>query len=267
MTIDRLITLMVGRTIDQIYPPREHGDPAPARPCSRSSGLTQPGVVKDISFTVQPGEVVGVSGLMGSGRSEMARILFGLDRFASGTIAIDGAALDRARRRKPAMDRGMAFLTEDRRAEGLMMAAPIADNVGARFAAALRRRLRPPARADAARRRGRAHRPRGPGQRARFRPDAGQEPFGRQPAEGGDRQVAAARPAPVHPRRADPRHRRRRQVRGLQADQPLGRRRHRRAHDLLGDRGADRDVRPHPGHGPRRDPGIVRARRSSIARR
>ena len=127
MTVDRLITLMVGRTIDQIYPPRE---PAarPGTPVLEVRGLSQPGVVKDISLAVQPGEVVGVSGLMGSGRSEMARILFGLDPFATGTIAIDGQPLEAATP-QAAMDRGMAFLTEDRRAEGLMMAAPIADNV------------------------------------------------------------------------------------------------------------------------------------------
>jgi ABC-type sugar transport system ATPase subunit len=127
MTVDRLITLMVGRTIDQIYPPREP-TVRPGTPVLEVRGLTQPGVVRDISLTVQPGEVVGVSGLMGSGRSEMARILFGLDRFASGTIAIDGMPLD-APTPQAAMDRGMAFLTEDRRAEGLMMAAPIADNL------------------------------------------------------------------------------------------------------------------------------------------
>ncbi|MGE3291427.1 MAG: sugar ABC transporter ATP-binding protein [Geminicoccaceae bacterium] len=127
MTIDRLITLMVGRTIDQIYPPRE---PAarPGTPVLEVRGLNQPGVVRDISLTVQPGEVVGVSGLMGSGRSEMARILFGLDPFASGTIAMDGTPLE-SPTPQLAMDRGMAFLTEDRRAEGLMMGASIADNI------------------------------------------------------------------------------------------------------------------------------------------
>ena len=128
MTVDRLITLMVGRTIDQIYPPRELGI-RPGTPVLEVQGLTQPGVVRDISFTVQPGEVVGVSGLMGSGRSEMARILFGLDRFASGTITVDGQPLAEPSP-QAAMARGMAFLTEDRRAEGLMMAAPIAENVG-----------------------------------------------------------------------------------------------------------------------------------------
>ena len=127
MTVDRLITAMVGRTIDQIYPPREPTARSGA-PALEVRGLTQPGVVKDVSLRVQPGEVVGVAGLMGSGRSELARILFGLDPFASGTIAVDGVPLE-APTPQAAMERGIAFLTEDRRAEGLLMAAPVADNL------------------------------------------------------------------------------------------------------------------------------------------
>jgi ribose transport system ATP-binding protein len=127
LTVDRLITAMVGRTIDQIYPTR---DPSvrPGAPVLEVRDLTQPGVVKGISLLVRPGEVVGVAGLMGSGRSEMARILFGLDPCASGAIAIDGTSLIEPTP-QAAMDRGIAFLTEDRRAEGLMMAASIADNL------------------------------------------------------------------------------------------------------------------------------------------
>ena len=127
MSIDRLITLMVGRTIDQIYPPRESAA-RPGTPVLEVLGLTQPGVVRNIGFLVRPGEVVGVAGLMGSGRSEMARILFGLDPREAGTILVDGAPLEAATP-EAAMARGMAFLTEDRRAEGLMMAASIADNI------------------------------------------------------------------------------------------------------------------------------------------
>ena len=102
---------------------------------------------------------------MGSGRSEMARILFGLDPIAAGTIAIDGAAARASRRPQAAMDRGIAFLTEDRRAEGLMMAAPIADNIGLpslpRFAAGCGRLLERTRLGDAVER----DRPRRPGQR------------------------------------------------------------------------------------------------------
>ena len=125
--VDRLITLMVGRRIDQIYPPRE---PAirPGTPVLEVKGLTQPGIVKDLDFTVRPGEVLGVAGLMGSGRSETARILFGLDPFAGGSIRIDGKPLEQPTPQK-AMDLGLAFLTEDRRVEGLMMEGAIADNL------------------------------------------------------------------------------------------------------------------------------------------
>ena len=127
MAVDRLIALMVGRTIDQIYPPRETA-PREGTPVLEVQGLTQPGVVKDVTFAVRPGEVLGVAGLMGSGRSEMARILFGLDPCRSGTIRVDGRPLERPTPQL-AMDRGIAFLTEDRRAEGLLMDGTIVDNI------------------------------------------------------------------------------------------------------------------------------------------
>jgi ABC-type sugar transport system ATPase subunit len=127
MTIERMISLMVGRNIDQLFPPR---DPAVSSgpPVLEVKNVTQRGTVKDISFTLRAGEVLGVSGLMGAGRSELARILFGIDDFGSGEIIVNGKALA-----KPTptvcMDHGMAFLTEDRRAEGLMMEAPIDYNI------------------------------------------------------------------------------------------------------------------------------------------
>jgi ribose transport system ATP-binding protein len=91
-------------------------------------GLTQHGIVKGLDFTVRAGEVLGVAGLMGSGRSETARILFGLDPYQSGSIRVDGKPLDRPTP-SAAMDAGMAFLTEDRRVEGLLMEGTIADNI------------------------------------------------------------------------------------------------------------------------------------------
>jgi ribose transport system ATP-binding protein len=127
MSIERMISLMVGRTIDQIFPPRA-ATPRSGRPVLEVRGLTQPGVVKDIGFSLQPGEVLGVSGLMGSGRSEMARILFGLDPYRRGEILIDGQTLT-ATSPGICMGHGVAFLTEDRRVEGLMMEASIADNI------------------------------------------------------------------------------------------------------------------------------------------
>ena len=158
------------------------------------------------------------------------------------------------------MDRGMAFLTEDRRAEGLMMDAPIADNIALpslpNYAAGWSRLLERTRLGEAVSRTGRD-----------VQVNAGD--FVRtlvKNLSGGNQQKVVIgkwllrEPAAVHPRRADPRHRRRRQVRGLQDHQPAGRRGHRHPDDLLGDRGADRHVRPHPGHGPWRDQGRVRRR-------
>jgi ribose transport system ATP-binding protein len=127
MQIERMIGLMVGRTIDQLYPERTT-TPDRAKPALAVRGLSQPGVVKDITFDLYPGEVLGVSGLMGSGRSELARIIFGLDPYATGEIRVDGTPLPPLSPHA-AMERGLAFLTEDRRGEGLMMDASIADNV------------------------------------------------------------------------------------------------------------------------------------------
>ena len=114
-------------------------------------------MVKDIALSVQPGEVVGISGLMGSGRSELARILFGLDP-ARRHDPIDGSPL-RGADPQAAMDRGIAFLTEDRRAEGLMMGASIADNIALpslpRFAAGWSRLLERTRLGDAVERTGR----------------------------------------------------------------------------------------------------------------
>jgi len=127
LTPERLISSMVGRTIDQLFPPRT-SRPRAGEPVLTVKGLSQPGVIKDIAFTLQPGEVLGVSGLMGAGRSEMARILFGLDPHAKGDIIVDGQRLDEVSPRA-CIARGMAFLTEDRRGEGLLMEASVTDNI------------------------------------------------------------------------------------------------------------------------------------------
>ena len=126
-TIERLVTLMVGRTIDRLFPEREPVS-RPHRTALSVRGVSQPGVVKDVSFDLNLGEVLGVSGLMGSGRSELARILFGLDPYSQGEIRVQDITLPPLAPRA-AMDRGMAFLTEDRRGEGLMMEASISDNI------------------------------------------------------------------------------------------------------------------------------------------
>jgi ribose transport system ATP-binding protein len=143
---DRVIALMVGRSLNQLYPTRRN-PPAP-QPVLEVKDLSQPQMVHAITFTLHRGEVLGLSGLMGAGRSELARILFGIDPHATGEIRLNGQPLGRL----PAsgrIQRGLAFVTEDRRAEGLCLEASIADNIAL---VALRRHARTPLRwLDAAR--------------------------------------------------------------------------------------------------------------------
>jgi ribose transport system ATP-binding protein len=124
---EELISLMVGRTLDQYYPPRVSSDPDEV--ALQVSGLSQPGIVENITFTLHRGEVLGIGGLMGAGRSELARILFGLEPHSAGTISVAGRKLQLHSPRE-AIRHGIAFLTDDRRAEGLFMPAAVAENVG-----------------------------------------------------------------------------------------------------------------------------------------
>lgn len=140
---ERLITLMVGRSLTQLFPTRtvRPGAGAAEPPAVLEvSGLTEPGRLRNISFTLRRGEVLGLAGLMGAGRSELARTLFGLDAAQRGSIRLEGVELLRAPVRER-IRRGLAFLTEDRRDEGLCLEASIADNLSL---VTLRRQARPP---------------------------------------------------------------------------------------------------------------------------
>ncbi len=133
---DRLVSMMVGRPLSQLYPQRQPMSRTPPSPDSGAKArppalevmsVSQPGLVREISFTLALGEVLGIAGLMGAGRSELARILFGLEPHASGSIRLEGRLLRGGPRRR--IRRGLAFLTEDRRREGLCLEASIADNL------------------------------------------------------------------------------------------------------------------------------------------
>jgi len=125
-TTERLITLMVGRSLDQLYPERA-ATPA-TETVMRVAQLSQPGVIESIGFELRRGEILGVAGLMGAGRTELARILFGLDPCASGSIMLNGEEISALSTRER-IARGLAFLTENRREEGLLMDAAINDNL------------------------------------------------------------------------------------------------------------------------------------------
>jgi ribose transport system ATP-binding protein len=125
-TKEGLIALMVGRPIDQLYPERPARHLGPVVLEARE--LSQPGVVERVGFRLHAGEILGVAGLMGSGRSELARIVLGLDRHSSGDVLLDGKSIKGLSTRER-VRRGMAFLTESRRDDGLFMDAPVLDNM------------------------------------------------------------------------------------------------------------------------------------------
>jgi ribose transport system ATP-binding protein len=124
--IAKMINLMLGRDIDQLYPP--HVPSSRDAVLLEAKGLSLRGVVKDISFALREGEVIGLFGLMGSGRTELARILFGLDHFHRGELRIGGRPIMRMSPSRAIRSR-MAFITESRREEGLMMDTAISENI------------------------------------------------------------------------------------------------------------------------------------------
>jgi ribose transport system ATP-binding protein len=91
-------------------------------------GLGRGRLPRDVSFTLHAGEVLGITGLLGSGRTELARCLFGLEPAETGEIVIDGRPA-RIRSPRDAIANGIGFLTEDRRAEGLILDKPVRDNI------------------------------------------------------------------------------------------------------------------------------------------
>jgi ribose transport system ATP-binding protein len=126
-TISRMISLMVGRDIKQLYPERT-ATPT-AVPAMEVHGVSQTGIVEQIDFTLYKGETLGIFGLMGSGRTELARILFGMDSYERGEIKVNGKPHDKLSPRH-SIDLGMAFVTENRREEGLLMDISIGNNIG-----------------------------------------------------------------------------------------------------------------------------------------
>jgi rhamnose transport system ATP-binding protein len=121
---DSLIASMVGRKIESLYPATDRtiGDVR-----MKVSGLRPAGVSTPISFEVRSGEILGIAGLLGSGRSELLRAIFGADPVEGGTIHIDGVEL-RTRDPRRAVQAGLGLLTEDRKRLGLLLELTIREN-------------------------------------------------------------------------------------------------------------------------------------------
>jgi ABC-type sugar transport system, ATPase component len=124
-TRDKLIELMVGRTIQNIYPKKavtRGGE------VLRVEGLTRAGVFKNINFTIHAGEIVGIAGLVGAGRTEVVRAIFGLDKLNSGKIYMEGKEIS-ITSPSVAIDHGIVMVPEDRKITGLVLARSIKENI------------------------------------------------------------------------------------------------------------------------------------------
>src|ERR687883_676276 len=120
-----LIRLMVNRDLTELFP-KERA--ALGEEVLRVEGLTTRGGLKDVSFSLHRGEVLGIAGLLGAGRTELARAIFGLDKLESGTVRIKGEAR-RIGSPRAAINLGVGFLTEDRKAQGLVLPLSVKDNL------------------------------------------------------------------------------------------------------------------------------------------
>jgi len=120
-----LIRMMVGRDLTQQYP-KEVMELGPVALEARE--LTRDGVIENISFQVRSGEIVALAGLVGAGRSEVARAIFGIDPLDSGAVRINDEQVT-IQNPGQAISRGIALLPEDRKQQGLVLLLPVADNI------------------------------------------------------------------------------------------------------------------------------------------
>ncbi|MGW3461378.1 sugar ABC transporter ATP-binding protein [Streptomyces olivaceoviridis] len=126
MTEDDLVRRMVGRDLAELYPKQQVQVGDVALSVRR---LTREGVFTDVSFEVRRGEIVGLAGLVGAGRTEVARAVFGVDRWDAGEVEVGGRRLTNGAP-SAAMAAGLALVPEDRRAQGLVMDMSIERNIG-----------------------------------------------------------------------------------------------------------------------------------------
>ena len=124
-TMDRVVADMVGRSLTEYYPERTV---TPGEVIFEINNLNSAGVFHDVSFTIREGEILGIAGLMGAGRTEIMRALFGVDKKDSCEIKIHGQAM-KIDNPSDAIKAGIGFITENRKTEGLILDFSIGDNI------------------------------------------------------------------------------------------------------------------------------------------
>lgn len=124
LTRESIIHMMVGRELKDEFP-KEIFEAGEER--VRVEGLSRSGVFEDVSFNVRQGEIVGLTGLVGAGRTEVARTIFGADQKTGGKVYLDGEAVF-VRSPRDAIARGIGLLTEDRKGQGLVLGMTVREN-------------------------------------------------------------------------------------------------------------------------------------------
>jgi ABC-type sugar transport system ATPase subunit len=123
---DEMIELMVGRSLEKEFPFREC-QPGNVRLAVKN--LSRSSKVRNVSFELRAGEIVGLTGLVGAGRTETARLIFGADKKDSGTVELDGKPIG-ATSPRDAINCGICLLTEDRKSQGLILGQTVQENFG-----------------------------------------------------------------------------------------------------------------------------------------
>ncbi|HZE40127.1 MAG TPA: sugar ABC transporter ATP-binding protein [Stackebrandtia sp.] len=134
VTSAELVAEMVGREVETMFPRSEREGRGEV--VLRVEGLSRRGTFADVSLTIHSGEIVGLAGLVGAGRSEVARAVFGVDDYDTGRVGVSGSPLRKGNPRS-AIRAGVAFVPEDRREQGLLVDLSLARNI----ALVLRRKL------------------------------------------------------------------------------------------------------------------------------
>jgi ABC-type sugar transport system ATPase subunit len=125
---NELVRAMVGRPVERFFDKQASSGADRSKRALSVSGLTRRGVFEDISFTVHAGEVVGLAGLMGAGRTEVARAIYGADRADAGEIRVQDEPV-RVRSPRHALDGGIVLVPEERKSQGLVLDQTISDNI------------------------------------------------------------------------------------------------------------------------------------------
>jgi ribose transport system ATP-binding protein len=129
LTADALVKMMVGRDLSSFYTKEHDPHGSRGRVILEVKGITDGGRrVKPASFQLHEGEVLGIAGLVGSGRTELARLIYGADPKAAGEVLLNGEPIE-IKRPKDALDRGLAYLTEDRKRLGLFLDMSCGENI------------------------------------------------------------------------------------------------------------------------------------------